>query len=213
MQLTSPNFADGERIPGENAFAVPDPDQHIVFSENRNPAFSWDDVPENTRSFALLCIDPDVPSIGDDVNVEGKTIPADLPRVDFVHWVLIDIPADVRTIEEGAFSKGGVVPGGKEGRHDSPREGVNDYTDFFAGDTELEGTYRGYDGPCPPWNDLLPHRYVFTLYALDVEALPVSGNFTARDVLEAMEGHILAEASLTGTYSLNPAAQSSTRQD
>jgi len=68
----------------------------------------------------------------------------------------------------------------------------------------MEGTYRGYDGPCPPWNDSIVHHYTFTLYALDVESLPVTGNFTAADVRKAMEGHVLAEASLTGTYSLNP---------
>jgi len=204
MRLHSPNFADGERIPAECAFAVPDPDEHIAFSDNRNPGLEWDDVPEGTRSFALLCVDRDVPSVPDDVNKEGRVVPADLPRVEFVHWVLVDIPADVRRIEEGAFSRGGPVPRGKEGRHDGPREGVNDYTGWFAGDPDMEGTYRGYDGPCPPWNDSIVHHYTFTLYALDVESLPVTGNFTAADVRKAMEGHVLAEASLTGTYSLNP---------
>ncbi len=204
MRLTSPNFADGERIPPEYAFAVPDPEEHIAFSDNRNPALEWDDVPGGTRSFALLLVDRDVPSKPDDVNQEGRVVPPDLPRVEFVHWVLVDIPADVRRIEEGAFSRGGPVPRGKEGRHDGPREGVNDYTGWFAGDAAMEGTYRGYDGPCPPWNDSIVHHYTFTLYALDVEALPVSGNFTAAEVREAMEGHVLAEASLTGTYSLNP---------
>ncbi len=204
MRLHSPNFADGERIPAECAFAVPDPDEHIAFSDNRNPGLEWVDVPERTRSFALLCVDRDVPSVPDDVNKEGRVVPADLPRVEFVHWVLVDIPADVRRIEEGAFSRGGPVPRGKEGRHDGPREGVNDYTGWFAGDPDMEGTYRGYDGPCPPWNDSIVHHYTFTLYALDVESLPVTGNFTAADVRKAMEGHVLAEASLTGTYSLNP---------
>ena len=69
----------------------------------------------------------------------------------------------------------------------------------------MSGDYYGYDGPCPPWNDALRHRYVFTIYALDVEQLPVTGRFSGADLRQAMEGHILAQAQLTGTYSLNPA--------
>jgi Raf kinase inhibitor-like YbhB/YbcL family protein len=204
MRLTSPNFSDGDPIPGANAFAVPDPDEHIRFAANRNPALEWDDVPEGTRSFALLCIDGDVPSVGDDVNQEGREVPADLPRVDFVHWVLVDIPADVRSFEEGAFSEG-VTARGKPGLSEGMREGVNDYTGWFAGDPEMAGTYKGYDGPCPPWNDSIVHHYVFTLYALDVESVPVEGDFSAEDVKAAIAPHILAKATLTGTYSLNPA--------
>ena len=142
MRLTSPNFSDGDPIPGANAFAVSDPDEHIRFAANRNPALEWEDVPEGTRSFTLLCIDGDVPSVGDDVNQEGREVPADLPRVDFVHWVLVDIPADVRSFEEGAFSEG-VTARGKPGLSEGMREGVNDYTGWFAGDPDMAGTYKG----------------------------------------------------------------------
>ena len=55
------------------------------------------------------------------------------------------------------------------------RQGINDYTGWFAGDKDMAGNYFGYDGPCPPWNDEIPHRYVFTLYALDVPRLDVGG--------------------------------------
>ena len=68
----------------------------------------------------------------------------------------------------------------------------------------MEGDYYGYDGPCPPWNDSIPHHYVFTLYALDIEKLPLSGRFSGGDVIKAMKGHILDQASMTGVYSLNP---------
>ncbi len=68
----------------------------------------------------------------------------------------------------------------------------------------MAGNYFGYDGPCPPWNDSIVHHYHFTLYALDFERSPVGGEFTSYSVLEAMEGHILETAILTGTYSLNP---------
>jgi Raf kinase inhibitor-like YbhB/YbcL family protein len=87
------------------------------------------------------------------------------------------------------------------------RQGVNNYRDWFASDPDMAGDYFGYDGPCPPWNDTLVHHYVFTLYALDVEKCPVEGTFTAQEVLDAVEGHVLDEAILTGTYSLNPEVQ------
>jgi hypothetical protein len=68
----------------------------------------------------------------------------------------------------------------------------------------MSGNYFGYDGPCPPWNDSIKHHYVFTLYALDVEKCPVEGNFGGADVRKAIAGHVLAEAKLTGIYTLNP---------
>jgi hypothetical protein len=70
----------------------------------------------------------------------------------------------------------------------------------------MGGTYLGYDGPCPPWNDSLVHHYDITLYALDVESVGVSGDFTVDDARLAMEGHVLAEATLRGTYAINPSA-------
>ena len=68
----------------------------------------------------------------------------------------------------------------------------------------MEGKYFGYDGPCPPWNDSIRHRYIFTVYALDCEKLNVDGDFGGGEVLAAMEGHILDQVSITGTYSMNP---------
>ena len=97
--------------------------------------------------------------------------------------------------------KGKHGPGTKQGA----RQGVNDYTEWFAGDQDMAGDYYGYDGPCPPWNDELPHRYVFTVFALDLERLPLEGRFNGQQVRDAMTGHILGQASLTGVYSLNPA--------
>ena len=68
----------------------------------------------------------------------------------------------------------------------------------------MRGDYYGYDGPCPPWNDEIMHRYVFTLFALDVPVLNVEGRPTGQQVRAAIQGHVLAEASLTGIYTLNP---------
>ncbi|MGE8601870.1 YbhB/YbcL family Raf kinase inhibitor-like protein [Bordetella trematum] len=206
MKLASLSFADGEMIPERYAFGRIDPQSRVALADNFNPQFSWSDAPEGTRSFALLCHDPDVPSQPDDVNQDGREVPASLPRVDFFHWVLIDIAAERREIDEGAYSSG-ITPRGKGGplAPNDERQGLNDFTGWFAADRDMSGDYFGYDGPCPPWNDALVHRYVFTLYALDVAKLDVQGKFTGADVLRAMQGHVLAQSSVTGIYTLNPA--------
>ncbi|WP_432723103.1 YbhB/YbcL family Raf kinase inhibitor-like protein [Jeongeupia wiesaeckerbachi] len=204
MKLWSESFHDGSPIPGEFAFGIPDEAQHVALSANRNPQLAWRDAPTGTKSFALLVHDPDVPSRGDDVNQPDREVPATLPRVDFFHWSLVDIPASVRAIAAGEHADG-VTIGGKAGpaAPQGYRHGLNDFTGWFAGDKAMAGQYFGYDGPCPPWNDALTHRYVFTLYALDIERLAVDGPFTGEDVRKAMSGHVLGEARLTGTYTLN----------
>lgn len=203
MKIFVKDLEPGGPIPAKYAFGIPDPNAHMAFGPNRNPEVSWTDAPPGTKSFVLLMKDTDVPSVADDVNQEGKTIKADLPRVDFYHWILVDIPADVTWIEEGEDSDG-VTPGGKPaGKVAKGIRGVNNYTQFLAG-SELAGTYGGYDGPCPPWNDERLHHYHFTIYALDVDSLGLDGEFQGDAVERAMEGHIMAQASVTGTYTLNP---------
>ncbi len=205
MKLTSTSFANGDKIPGEFSFCTPDPTHHVCLGKNLNPHLAWSDAPAGTQSFAIICHDPDVPSEGTDVNQEGRTVPAALPRVDFFHWVLIDLPATINSIAEGEFSSN-VTPRGKPGPQSlhGSRQGVNNYTEWFAGDHDMRGDYYGYDGPCPPWNDEIIHHYIFTVYALDTERLSLDGKFGGPDVRAALQGHILAEASLSGTYTLNP---------
>jgi Raf kinase inhibitor-like YbhB/YbcL family protein len=208
MKLASSSFADNGVIPAEFAFCAQDPATHVTLSKNRNPHLAWSGAPAGTKSFAVVCHDPDVPSRGDDVNQEGRLVPKSLPRIDFFHWVLVDLPAHVTTIEAGEFASS-VTPRGKPGPEapQGARQGINDYTGWFAGDKEMAGDYYGYDGPCPPWNDEIPHRYVFTVYALDVERLPVQGSFGGNDVRGAVERHVLAQAAITGRYTLNPAVK------
>jgi Raf kinase inhibitor-like YbhB/YbcL family protein len=206
VELLTTAFADGGVIPPEFAFGAMAAGTHVKLSHNRNPDFRWSGLPAGARSLVLLCHDPDVPSRGDDVNKEGRIVPASLPRVDFFHWILVDLPPDTPAIERAEFSEG-VTPRGKPGPHAprGARQGINDYTGWFAGDKDMAGNYFGYDGPCPPWNDVLPHHYVFTLYALDVARLGTAGLFGGADARKAMAGHVLAEAAVTGRYTLNPA--------
>ncbi|MBB5215863.1 YbhB/YbcL family Raf kinase inhibitor-like protein [Parapusillimonas granuli] len=205
MKLTSESFTDQGNIPERYAFGKIDGQNHVALAGNVNPQLSWSDAPAGTQSFVVICHDPDVPSKPDDVNQEGREIPDTLPRVDFYHWVLIDIPAATTEIAEGAYSNG-ITPRGKAGplALDGTRQGVNDYTAWFAADRDMNGDYFGYDGPCPPWNDSIPHRYIFTVYALDIAELPFEGRFTGADAMKAMQGHILGQASITGLYTLNP---------
>ncbi len=205
MKLTSKSLVDGDAIGEDFAFAKPAKEGHVTLAGNKSPHLAWEGAPKGTRSFVLACVDPDAPTVADDVNQEGRSVPRDLPRADFHHWILVDLPATCTSIEEGACSDG-VTPRGKS---DPPgpagsRQGRNDYTGWFAGDADMEGEYFGYDGPAPPWNDERIHRYRFTLYAIDLERTPVEGVFTTPDVLAAIEGHVLAKAVLTGTYTQNP---------
>lgn len=206
MKLSSQSIRDQQTIPGEHAFCIPHDKTRVCLGKNLSPHLSWSDAPAGTQSFAIFCVDPDVPSVGDNVNIEDREVSADLPRVDFYHWVLIDLPASVNTVEAGQFSSE-VTPCGKAGPGAplGARQGINDYTAWFAGDPDMRGDYYGYDGPCPPWNDLRVHRYVYTVYALDTTRLPIEGKFTGAEALEAMKGHILGQASITGTYTLNAA--------
>lgn len=156
MKLWSKSFNDNAPIPGEFAFCVPDATAHVALSNNRNPDLHWEDAPAETRSFVLICHDRDVPSKGDDVNQEGREVPASLPRVDFFHWVLVDIPPGLTSIAAGSHSDG-VIARGKPGPEAAGgtatagglRHGINDYTGWFAGDADMKGDYYGYDGPCP----------------------------------------------------------------
>ena len=96
----------------------------------------------------------------------------DAPRGTFTHWILFGIPPQTTELAEGQ-QPGGVA----QGRNDFGR--------------------TGYGGPCPPRGN--PHRYFFKLYALDTD-LQLPPGATKQDLLRAMEGHIIAEGQLMGTY-------------
>ncbi len=96
----------------------------------------------------------------------------DAPSGTFTHWVVYDIPASLKSLE---------------GRTDKSKQGLNDF-----GRT-------GYNGPCPPRGHG-EHRYFFTLKALDVESLKLPSGAKRKDVEKAMNGHVIGEARIRGTY-------------
>ena len=200
MELTVNGITEGERIPVRHAFCAGE-----GMGDNISPALRWSGVPEGTKSIAITCTDPDAPSDPSDVNQEGRTVPADLERITFAHWLLVALPGDRSELSEGAEGRG-VVARGKpvdDGALAGVR-GANDFTTWFEGDDEMGGVYGGYDGPCPPWNDEIMHHYVFTVYALDTSSLGLAPGFRLADFRVASAGHELASASVTGLYTLNP---------
>ena len=198
MKLFSSSFTQGGKMPSLTAFGRCAIDGQTHRSSNLNPDLSWFDVPEGTASFALACLDDDVPT-----NLEERSLAGEIPmwqmRRRFVHWVQADIPLSVREIALGALAnekkltKGYGIPG------------VNDYSRGEA--VELGGVGTGYDGPCPPSVDSRWHFYRFVIFALDVETLGLTPGFTWDDLQAAMDGHVLGAAEWVGRYSLNKRLQ------
>lgn len=138
------------------------PCRYTVEGCNVSPPLEWSDVPGQTQSFVLIVEDPDAPD-------------PRAPQRTWVHWVLYDIPGEVRALPEDAAKQD--LPAGT-------RRGLNDWK------------LATYGGPAPPVGR---HRYFHKLYALDA-ALPDLERPTKARLLSAMRGHVLAEAVLIGTY-------------
>ncbi len=197
-----PGFKNGGVVPNKYTFCIPATSIHIQNGQNLNPELQWSSYPQGTRSLAIIMVDPDVPLVKNEVNKEGVSLAKNLARKNFYHWVLVDIPIHLTGIKEGQDSNG-ISPHGKApGPTPYGVRGVNDYTSAFAADPNRAGEYGGYDGPCPPWNDTLPHHYKFTLYALDVPTLGLIGNFDGPAAVAKMQGHILGQKEWVGIYSL-----------
>lgn len=143
----------------ENNSAIPKEYTCDVKSQ-KIPDLEWNNAPKNTKSFVIICDDPDAPQ-----------------REPWVHWVVYDIPGDKKALPQNLERKTSLPDGIKQG-----------LTSFKK---------SGYDGPCPPSGE---HRYFFKLYALDIETLGLKPEATKEDVLKAMQGHIIDQAELMGTY-------------
>jgi Raf kinase inhibitor-like YbhB/YbcL family protein len=207
MTIESISVADGSPIAEAFAVATPTPDGRAEMAgANRSPHLRWSGEPEGTRSFAVSVVDPDVPADRTRMGVEGLSLGDDEPRVEFAHWLVVDLPSDVHELPEGAGGDGFVA----HGRVPGPTtvggvQGENGYRGLFEGNADLEGTYGGWDGPYPPWNDERVHHYVTTVYALDVESLALDAGFDLLAFRRATEGHVLASVEIVPTYTLNPA--------
>lgn len=149
IKISSTVFQDGAMIPRPYTCDGP----------NVSPSLKWENVPDGAKTLALIADDPDAPN---------KT---------WVHWVLYNLPADVKGLVENAPKQSALAGG-------AGLQGKNDFGQI------------GYDGPCPPNGT---HRYYFKLYALDAE-LALEPGATKEELLKAMEGHILAEGQLIGKY-------------
>lgn len=216
LQLTSSAFKNNTPFPTKYAYCKPDAKTgEVQLSDDISPPLAWSGAPKGTKSYVVILSDPDIPNVPY-FDIPGHVIQKNAPRVTGYHWILVDVPATMTSLPEGAGSKG-FVPGGKKpGMTPYGLMGINVYTKAFQapigktvdfdGDKDKGGTYGRYDGPCAPWNDLLVHQYTFTVYALDVPSLnlPKTGDFTGEDALKAMKGHVLEKATLIGDYTTNP---------
>ncbi len=148
LKLFSNAFAYGGVIPSR--FTCDGPDL--------SPSLEWTVEGERIRTFALACDDPDAPT--------GA----------WVHWVIFNIPGNVRKLAEG-------IPAQKV-LADGSRQGINDFRKI------------GYGGPCPPGG---MHRYFFRIFALDI-ALELEAGATRSELAAAIKGHVLAQGELMGKY-------------
>lgn len=146
VSVASDSFKDGEYLHRD----------YTCDGKNLSPELHWT-YPGRAESFAVTCEDPDAP---------GGT---------FVHWVIYNIPASVKKLQQG-FPKSSSGSGSLQG--------VNDF-----GET-------GYNGPCPPKGK--PHRYIFTVYALDSKI--ADRDLRLMEFKKLIKGHVLGSASITGLY-------------
>jgi Raf kinase inhibitor-like YbhB/YbcL family protein len=186
------------RLPASAAYCPPttmDPAKH-----NISPSVSWSRGPPGTRSYALIMTDLDVPRDLTLINKPGVTITASTPRMPFIHWVLVDIPPSITRLRRGEESSGFVLKGNPIGPTDHGVRGANVFTNYYPKNSPLAGPRGGFDGPCPPHNDSIAHRYVTRVYALDVASVGLSGVFFGEDAERAMQGHVLAMGEADARY-------------
>lgn len=205
IEVTAEGINGEGYIDEEYAFCVPDDTTgRVKDGLDRSIGLNWTAGPTETQSYVIIGSDKDVPTVFDDANQDGKTLSVSLPRREFIHWVLYDIPAGTLGIPAGADSQG-IEPHGKTAlKTKYGMRGINDFAPYFAPNPDRKGIYAGYDGPCPPWNDELVHHYTFTVYALDIPSLRMEGPATAEMVRAGMKGHVLAQGKIVGKYTLNP---------
>ena len=199
------SFKDGEMMPTKYAFCVAAAQGHTAPGPDISPSISWSGGPRGTKSYAIILYDTDgVAEQREKMNKEGVTVTADIPRKNFYHWVLVDIPPSVTPLKEGAESSGRVPHGKPATPTVAGVRGLNDFTKVLAANEAMKGQYYGYDGPCPAWNDEVLHHLHFTVYALGVSSLNLPAGFDGPAAMEAMKDKILAQGEVLGRYTQNP---------
>jgi len=186
------------RLPVAAAFCAPpslSDTEHDI-----SPAVSWSPGPPGTKSYALIMTDLDVPRDLATLNAPGVVIARSAPRMSFIHWVLVDIPPTITRLAAGEESGGAGRDQHALGPTDHGVRGANVYSGFYPKGSPLAGIRGGYDGPCPPRNDLKAHRYLTRVYALDVQTLGLEGEFFGDAALKRMTGHVLALGDATALY-------------
>jgi hypothetical protein len=204
LKVTVDSTKEGKMLPNKYAFCVAAAQGHAKGGPNINPRVSWSKGPKGTQSYAVILFDTDSPKEQrEKMNKEGETLTAAVPRQTFYHWVLVDIPANVTSIKEGADSKARVLHG-KPATSTVGVKGLNGFTKATASNESMKGQYFGYDGPCPPWNDENLHHYHFRVYALSVKSLGLPKEFDGDAAMEAIKAKTLAEGKLDTIFTTNP---------
>ena len=162
MKITSTSFCSGGSIPAKYTGA----------GDDVSPQLAWSDVPAGTKTFAVICDDPDAPS---------RQNPR--PEGPWVHWVIYNIPAGVTELPEAVART--ASPSSVEGAN----QGMNDF----------DSDNTGYRGPMPPVGSG-PHRYFFKVYALDDRLDLAAAEATKQSLLDAVRPHLLANGQLMGTF-------------
>jgi Raf kinase inhibitor-like YbhB/YbcL family protein len=207
LQVSVDSFKNGEMIPSKHTFCMPAAQGHVAAAPDISPAISWSKGPAATKSYAIILHDTEAPAEQrEKMNKEGETLTTAVPRRNFFHWILVDIPANVTSLPEGAESNARVA----HGKPATPAggggvRGLNDFTKVLAANEALKGQYYGYDGPCPPWNDETVHRYHYTVYALSVPSLNLGKDFDGAAATAALKDKVLAQGEVLGLYTTNPA--------
>jgi Raf kinase inhibitor-like YbhB/YbcL family protein len=159
FEVKSPDIAEGQKIDMKHVY-----NSFGCTGGNLSPELVWSDPPAGTKSFAVLAHDPDAPTGG----------------AGFWHWLVVDIPPDVRGLKQGAgdASGKGLPPGAQHLE-----------TDFGE---------KAYGGPCPPPG--APHRYIFTVYALKIDKLGDAAKGRTAIAGFTINANTLAKASITGLF-------------
>ncbi|HET7736097.1 MAG TPA: YbhB/YbcL family Raf kinase inhibitor-like protein [Nocardioidaceae bacterium] len=151
--VTSTDVTDGQPLKDDQVYA----------KGNTSPQLSWEGAPEGTRSYVVTCFDPDAPIVSG-----------------FWHWVAVDIPADVTSLDTGSGASNDTLPGGA----------FHVRNDFGA---------KEFGGAAPPEGDQV-HRYFFVVHAVGEEKLGVDGDASPAVVGFNLAFKTLGRAIITGTY-------------